>query len=132
QLPIVDYHCHLDPQEIYEDRTYDNITQLWLGADHYKWRLMRSNGVAEPYITGSAPDREKFQKFAEALPLAIGNPMYHWCHLELATYFGYHGVLNAKTAQEVWELTGEKLQSMSARQLIAASRVDMIGATDDP
>lgn len=132
QLPIVDYHCHLDPQEIYEDRTYDNITQLWLGADHYKWRLMRSNGVAEPYITGSAPDREKFQKFAEALPLAIGNPMYHWCHLELATYFGYHGVLNAKTAQEVWELTGEKLQSMSARQLIAASRVDMIGTTDDP
>ena len=131
-MPIVDYHCHLEPREIYENRTYENITQLWLGGDHYKWRLMRSNGVEERFITGDAPDREKFQKFAEALPRAIGNPMYHWCHLELAQYFGYHGILSPKTAQEVWELTSEKLQSMSARQLIAASNVAMIGTTDDP
>lgn len=132
QLPIVDYHCHLDPQEIFEDRTYENITQLWLGRDHYKWRLMRSNGVDEHFITGDAPDREKFQKFAESLPRAIGNPMYHWCHLELAQYFGYYGVLSPQTAQEVWDLTGEKLQSMSARRLIASSNVAMIGTTDDP
>ena len=77
--PIIDYHCHIDPKEIYEDRRFSNITQLWLGGDHYKWRIMRSNGVDEKYITGDAPDREKFQAFAEALPRAIGNPMYHWC-----------------------------------------------------
>ena len=88
KMPIVDYHCHLDPQQIYEDVRFENITQVWLGGDHYKWRIMRSNGVDEYYITGSAPDREKFQKFAEALPRAIGNPMYHWCHLELKNYFG--------------------------------------------
>ena len=83
EMPIIDYHCHVSPQEIYEDRKFENITQVWLGGDHYKWRVMRSNGVEEKYITGDASDREKFQKFAEALPLAIGNPMYHWCHLEL-------------------------------------------------
>ena len=76
-MPIIDYHCHINPQEIYEDKRYDSITQVWLGGDHYKWRIMRSNGVDEYYITGDAPDREKFQKFAEALPRAIGNPMYH-------------------------------------------------------
>ena len=81
-------------QEIYEDRRFDNITQVWLGGDHYKWRVMRSNGVEEKYITGDASDREKFQKFAEALPKCIGNPMYHWCHLELKRYFGYNGILN--------------------------------------
>ena len=83
QMPILDYHCHINPQEIFEDRKFDNITQVWLGGDHYKWRVMRGNGVDEYYITGGASDREKFQKFAEALPKCIGNPMYHWCHLEL-------------------------------------------------
>ena len=82
-MPIIDYHCHVSPREIFEDRRFENITQVWLGGDHYKWRVMRSNGVEEKYITGDAPDREKFQKFAEALPRAIGNPMYHWCLLEL-------------------------------------------------
>ena len=81
KMPIVDYHCHISPKEVYEDRHFDNITQVWLGGDHYKWRVMRSNGVDEYYITGGASDREKFQKFAESLPRAIGNPMYHWCHL---------------------------------------------------
>ena len=132
--PIVDYHCHVSPKEIWEDKHFDNITELWLGGDHYKWRLMRSGGVDEYYITGNAPDREKFQKFAECLPLAIGNPMYHWCHLELKNYFGYVGILNGDTAEEVWKLTGEKLkeEQMGVRGLIAQSNVTMIGTTDDP
>ena len=133
-MPICDYHCHIDPKEIWEDRRFENITQLWLGGDHYKWRMMRSNGVPEDEITGSAPDRVKFQRFAEALPRAIGNPMYHWCHLELKNYFGYEGVLNAETAQEVWELTEKKLAdpAFSARNLIVSSNVAMVGTTDDP
>ncbi len=133
--PIIDYHCHIDPKDIYEDRRFENIAQVWLGGDHYKWRIMRSNGVDEYYITGDAPDREKFQKFAEALPRAIGNPMYHWCHLELKNYFGYDGILNGDTAQQVWELAENKLindDSMSARGLILKSNVIMVGTTDDP
>ena len=134
KMPIYDYHCHLDPREIYEDVRFENITQVWLGGDHYKWRIMRSNGVPEEYITGSAPDREKFQKFAETLPRCIGNPMYHWCHLELKNFFGYEGTLSGKTAQEVWDLAIEKLAQpeFSARGLILRSNVAMIGTTDDP
>ena len=134
KMPIYDYHCHIDPKDIYEDRRFENITQVWLGGDHYKWRIMRSNGVNEYYITGAAPDREKFQKFAEALPRCIGNPMYHWCHLELKNYFGYEGVLNGQTAQEVWELAEKKLreEAFSARGLIRQSNVAMVGTTDDP
>ncbi|MGN1002955.1 MAG: glucuronate isomerase [Oscillospiraceae bacterium] len=133
-LPIVDYHCHVSPREIFEDRHFENLTQLWLSGDHYKWRLMRANGVDESFITGSAPDREKFQKFAEALPRAIGNPLYHWCHLELKNYFGYTGVLSGGTAQEVWDLTRERLGALDlgVRGLIAQSRVAFIGTTDDP
>lgn len=135
EKPIIDYHCHIDPKEIYEDRRFENISQVWLGGDHYKWRIMRSNGVDEYYITGDAPDREKFQKFAEAIPRAIGNPMYHWCHLELKNYFGYEGVLNGDTAQEVWDIACDKLtndKDMSARGLILKSNVMMVGTTDDP
>ena len=134
KLPIIDYHCHLSPQEIYEDVRYENITQVWLGADHYKWRQMRSNGVKEKYITGDASDREKFQKWAETLEKAIGNPLYHWSHLELKKYFGYEGHLCGDTAQEVWDLTSEKLKqdNMSARGLILQSNVDTICTTDDP
>ena len=133
-MPILDYHCHLDPKEIAQDRRFENITQVWLGGDHYKWRLMRANGVDEAYITGDAPDREKFQKWAETLELAIGNPLYHWSHLELRRYFGYEGVLNGDTAQEVWELCNLKLQEpgMSARSLIANSGVTLVCTTDDP
>ena len=97
KLPIIDYHCHVSPKEIYENKQFSDLFDVWLSGDHYKWRIMRSNGVDEYYITGDAPRREKFQKFAEALPKAIGNPMYHWCHLELKTYFGYEGVLNGET-----------------------------------
>ena len=134
RMPIIDYHCHVSPKEIFEDKRFDNITKLWLGGDHYKWRLMRSNGTDEYYITGDAPAYDKFMKFAEALPKAIGNPMYHWCHLELKRYFGYEGVLNASTAPEVWALCEEKLKdpAMSVRGIIKKSGVKFIGTTDDP
>lgn len=133
-MPIIDYHCHIDPKEIYEDRKFDNITQIWLGGDHYKWRLIRSNGAEEEKITGKASAREKLQQFAEAIPNAIGNPMYHWTHLELKRYFGFDGVLNGGTAQDVWDICNEKLQSpeMSVRNIIKKSNVKMIGTTDDP
>ena len=81
--PLIDFHCHLDPKEIAENKNWENISQVWLGGDHYKWRLMRSNGIDEKFCTGDASDREKFQKFAEAMPYMLRNPMYHWCHLEL-------------------------------------------------
>ena len=130
--PILDYHCHINPQEIAEDRHFENITQVWLGGDHYKWRQMRSNGVDERYITGDAPDREKFQKWAETLEKAIGNPLYHWSHLELQRYFGYYGALNGETAEEVWNICNEKLQNTSARQLVKDSNVTLLCTTDDP
>ena len=134
KVPVLDYHCHINPQEIAEDRKFENITQVWLGGDHYKWRQMRSNGVEERYITGDAPDREKFQKWAETLEKAIGNPLFHWSHLELQRSFGYTGVLNGDTAEEVWNLCNAKLQeaSMSARNLILQSNVTLICTTDDP
>ncbi len=132
--PVLDYHCHINPQEICEDRRFENITQLWLGADHYKWRYMRSCGIDERFITGDASDKEKFFKWAECLGKAIGNPLFHWSHLELQKYFGYHGVLNQKTAEEVWNLCNQKLAdpSMSARSLILQSGVTLICTTDDP
>lgn len=134
KLPIIDYHCHVSPKEIYEDLHFSNITELWLSGDHYKWRLMRSNGVEETYITGDADPFEKFLKFAELMPKAVGNPVYHWCHLELKNYFGYTGTLNADTAKEVWDLCQEKLQdkNMSVRGIIRKSNVAFIGTTDDP
>ncbi len=133
-LPIIDYHCHISPKEVYENRNFENITQVWLGGDHYKWRLIRSNGVPEEEITGSAPDRIKFQRFAEALPLAIGNPMYHWTHLELKRFFEIDTALNTDTAEDIWCRCNELLQTpeFSVRGLISRSKVDMIGTTDDP
>lgn len=132
--PILDYHCHINPQEIYEDRQFENITQVWLGGDHYKWRFMRSCGVDEKYITGDASDKEKFLKWAEVLGKAIGNPLFHWSHLELKKYFGYNGVLNKKTAEEVWELCNKRLaeKDMSVRNIIRQSNVTLICTTDDP
>ena len=133
-MPILDYHCHLSPKEIYENRSFSNIAQVWLGGDHYKWRLLRAGGVEEKYITGDASDREKFQKYAEVLSRAIGNPLYHWSHLELKRYFGFDGVLGPDTAQQVWDLCGEKLQGedMRARALIERSNVKLVCTTDDP
>lgn len=134
KTPILDYHCHINPKEIAEDRQFENITQVWLGGDHYKWRFMRSCGVDEHFITGDAPDKEKFFKWAECLGKAIGNPLFHWSHLELQRYFGYHGVLNKNTAEEVWNLCNARLadSSMSVRNLIRQSNVTLICTTDDP
>ena len=98
KMPIIDYHCHINPMEIYEDKRYDTITEVWLGGDHYKWRAMRSCGVPEKYITGDATPAEKFQKWGEAMPNLIGNPLYHWTHLELQRYFGITEPLNGENA----------------------------------
>lgn len=132
--PIIDYHCHLNPKEIYDNIHYDSITQVWLGGDHYKWRLMRCAGVPEEYITGNASEHDKFMKWAEVLGKAIGNPLYHWSHLELRRFFDYDGVLNASTAESVWNLCNEKLHrsDFGVRNLIQRSNVETICTTDDP
>ena len=144
KLPLADYHCHLNPQEIYEDRRFNNLTEVWLGGqnpdgsfagDHYKWRIMRSNGTEEDYVTGNKPPYERFLKFVEALEMAIGNPMYHWCHLELRQFFGVEEPLTLESAPRIWEKCNDKLQNdpaMSARGLIAKANVAFIGTTDDP
>lgn len=133
-LPIIDYHCHLDPQEIYENKTYSNLTEVWLYGDHYKWRAMRANGVTEQYVTGDASDYEKFLKWADTLAGAIGNPLYHWSHLELKRYFGIEEPLNAQTAPAIWEQVNAQLASgeFGARDFITKSNVTVICTTDDP
>ena len=133
-LPIIDYHCHVPPKDIAEDKQYANITELWLGGDHYKWRAMRSAGVAEKYITGDASDYEKFKAYASVMPSLIGNPLYHWTHLELQRYFGCDLILSEATCDEIWKLSSELLASpeMSVRNLIRRSNVDVICTTDDP
>lgn len=132
-MPLIDFHCHLSPKEIAEDKKWDNISQIWLGGDHYKWRAMRTNGVEEKYCTGDVSDREKFQKFAETMPRLLRNPIYHWSHLELARYFGIDDVLlSEKTADEVWERANTALASLSARKLMQMSNVEVVCTTDDP
>ena len=132
--PIIDYHCHISPKEIWENIHYDSITQVWLGGDHYKWRLMRCAGVDEKYITGDASAHDKFVAWAKVLGKAIGNPLYHWSHLELRRYFGYEGILNESTAEEVWNLCNEQLHrpDFGVRDLVARSNVETICTTDDP
>lgn len=130
---IIDYHCHVSPKDIAEDRQYENITQLWLAGDHYKWRLMRWCGVSEEYITGRATDKEKFEAFAAVLPQAIGNPVYTWAHLELQRYFECSLSLSPETAEEIWHFCNQKLQNgFSVRQIIRKSNVEVICTTDDP
>ncbi len=133
-MPIIDYHCHINPQEIFEDRKFKNITEAWLGGDHYKWRIMRACGVDESYVTGNAPDREKFKKYAESLAKSIGNPLYHWSHLELQRYFGISTPLNAESADAVYDRCNEILaqDDMSVRNIIRKSNVKVICTTDDP
>ena len=133
-LPIIDYHCHLNPKEVAEDHRFSSITELWLGGDHYKWRAMRSNGVDEKYITGNASDWEKFQKWAETMPYCMRNPLYHWTHLELRTAFGINKLLNANTAREIFEECNEKLKEpgFSARGLMQRYKVEVVCTTDDP
>jgi glucuronate isomerase len=131
-MPIIDYHCHLDPKEIYEDKKFNNLFDAWLSGDHYKWRLMRANGVTEDYITGNKPDFEKFMKWAEVVPLLIGNPLYHWTHFELKRFFGIDTLLSPETAQEIYDLVNQQLQHLTSRALIQKSNVEVIVTTDDP
>ncbi|MFI3238172.1 MAG: glucuronate isomerase [Lachnospiraceae bacterium] len=131
-MPIIDYHCHISPEQIAKNQKFKNITEVWLYGDHYKWRAMRSNGIEEQYITGDASDYDKFYAFATTLERAIGNPLYHWSHLELKRYFGYEGTLSRKTAPEVWELCNKKLETLSVLDMIEQAKVYMIGTTDDP
>ena len=134
EMPIIDYHCHLVPAQIAENKAFKNITELLLGGDHYKWRAMRSNGVDEKYITGDASDREKFQKWAETMPYLLGNPLYHWSHLELKRYFDIDKTLSPETAEEIWNICNEKLatEEFRAQNLILRSGVKVICTTDDP
>jgi glucuronate isomerase len=133
-LPIIDYHCHLPPQEIADNHQFANIAEAWLGGDHYKWRAMRANGVPESHITGDASDREKFQAWAATVPNTIRNPLYHWTHLELTQIFGVHELLNPDTAESIWNRCNEQLVSDSHRAhgLIERFNVEFIGTTDDP
>ncbi|MEL5991238.1 glucuronate isomerase [Microbacterium phosphatis] len=133
-VPVVDYHCHLSAQELAEDRRFATITEAWLGADHYKWRLMRGAGVDERLITGDAGDFERFEAFAGVVGRAIGNPVQHWAHLELQRYFGIDDVLDAGSARDIYDRANAQLQrpEFSARGLVAASGVEVICTTDDP
>lgn len=133
-LPIIDYHCHLNPAEIAQDRHYQTITEAWLGGDHYKWRLMRLAGVDEAYITGDADDFEKFLAYARTLECAIGNPLYHWTHLEMRRFFGIDEALTAENAHDLYDRMNEVLArpETSARSFIQSSNVEVICTTDDP
>ena len=133
-LPIIDYHCHLSPKMIAENYKFKNAYDLFLGGDHYKWRQMRTNGIDEEYITGSADEYEKFLAFARTMPYLIGNPLYHWTHLELKRYFGIDEVLSEETAKSIWDRCNECLakDEFSAQNLIKRSGVEVICTTDDP
>lgn len=133
-MPIIDYHNHLPPNEIAEDKNFENITKVWLYGDHYKWRAMRANGVEEAYITGDKSDWEKFRAWAATVPYTLRNPLYHWTHLELQRYFDVHDILNADNAKNIYEETSAKLQTkeFSVRRLLEKMNVQLICTTDDP
>ena len=134
KMPIIDYHCHLSPEAIAKDEPFASITELWLGGDHYKWRAMRANGVAERYITGDATDEEKFMKWAETVPYTLRNPLYHWTHMELRTAFGIDDILNADSGADIYRRCNEKLKSpgMTPRGLMQRYNVELVCTTDDP
>ncbi len=134
QMPVIDYHCHLPPDQIADDKQFDNITQIWLYGDHYKWRAMRANGIEESYCTGNQSDYDKFQKWAETVPYTLRNPLYHWTHLEMQRYFDVHQVLNKDTAPTIYDECSAKLQTpqYSVRNLLRKMNVKMVCTTDDP
>ncbi|HAH24265.1 MAG TPA: glucuronate isomerase [Prolixibacteraceae bacterium] len=134
RMPIFDYHCHINPKDIAEDRKFTTITEIWLAGDHYKWRGMRTNGVDEKYITGKANDWEKFEKWAETVPYTLRNPLYHWTHLELKKFFGIDEVLSPKNARAIYDACNAKLQTpeYSCRNIIRMANVHTICTTDDP
>lgn len=134
KMPIIDYHCHLNPKEIAENHRFKDLTEIWLSGDHYKWRAMRANGISEEYITGDKPSYEKFLKWAETMPYTMRNPLYHWTHLELSRIFGIDKVLNTDTAEEIYRECTEMLQSneFRARALMRRMNVEIVCTTDDP
>jgi len=131
-LPVIDYHSHLQQGEIAARKTFRNIAELWLGGDHYKWRLMRTSGVAEAFITGDRSDEEKFRAFCKVLPLAIGNPIYHWSHLELRRIFNIDLLINEQNASAIWEQANAKLATMDTWSLLEQAKVEIACTTDDP
>ncbi|WP_339207607.1 glucuronate isomerase [Paenibacillus sp. FSL K6-3182] len=135
-MPIIDYHCHLSPQQIFENKSFENITEAWLYGDHYKWRAMRANGVEERFVTGGegVTDYERFEAWAKTVPQTIGNPLYQWSHLELRRYFGIYELINEKNAPSIWEQVNAKLATgqFKARDLVNMSKVEVICTTDDP
>lgn len=134
KMPIIDYHCHLIPQQIAANHSFADLTEAWLGGDHYKWRQMRANGIPEAYITGNKPSYEKFAKWAETMPYAMRNPLYHWTHLELSRIFGVNKVLNPSTAREIYDECTAKLQTeeFRAQAIMKKMRVEVVCTTDDP
>ena len=133
-MPILDYHCHLSVEDIASDRNFDNLTQIWLYGDHYKWRVMRTNGVTERFCTGDASDYEKFEKWAETVPYTLRNPLYHWTHLELQRYFGINKLLGPDTAEEIYNECNEKINTKdySVKNLLLKMNVKVVCTTDDP
>ncbi|GAB3822007.1 hypothetical protein GCM10028895_25390 [Pontibacter rugosus] len=133
-MPIIDYHCHLSPKDIAEDRKFKNLTEIWLEGDHYKWRAMRTNGVPERFCTGDADDFEKFEKWAQTVPYTVRNPLYHWTHMELKRPFGIEKVLKPETAREIYDACTAMLQTdeFSVRGILKKMNVEIICTTDDP
>ena len=132
--PIFDYHCHLSPKDIAEDRQFENLTQIWIEGDHYKYRAMRANGVDEKFITGDASPYDKFQKWAETVPYTLRNPLYHWTHLELKNYFGINTLLDANSAEVIYNEASALLQKpeYSVKNILRKMNVKVVGTTDDP
>ncbi len=136
-MPIIDYHCHLQPKEIYEDKKFRNLAEVWLGAgdrygDHYKWRSLRARGYEEDSISGPDDDYKKYLQFVESMPYFVGNPLYHWSHLEMRRYFDIYDVINEKNAKDIWEKANKKLETLTAREMMYKFKVDTVCTTDDP
>lgn len=137
KMPIIDYHCHLQPKEIFEDKKFRNLTEVWLGAgdrygDHYKWRALRARGYNEDSISGPEDDRKKYNQFVESMPYFVGNPLYHWSHLEMQRYFDIYDVINPKNADKIWEAANKKLETLTAREMMYKFNVKTVCTTDDP
>ncbi len=144
KMPIIDYHCHLQPKEIYEDKKFRNLAEAWLGAgdrygDHYKWRALRARGYSEDSISGVVPgktleesDYQKYMQFCESMPYFVGNPLYHWSHLEMRRYFGIEDIINKKNAEKIWNEANKKLETLTAREMMYKFNVDTVCTTDDP
>ncbi|HIT43707.1 TPA: glucuronate isomerase [Candidatus Avacholeplasma faecigallinarum] len=136
-MPIIDYHCHLQPKEIYEDKKFRNLAEVWLGAgdrygDHYKWRSLRARGYEEDSISGPDDDYKKYLQFVESMPYFVGNPLYHWSHLEMRRYFGIYDIINSKNAKKIWDEANKKLETLTAREMMYKFKVDTVCTTDDP